>query len=117
MTIYTSLPRELYRQTMYDWGRRGIRSRNGFRFRGFTGRPRCSFDPAWSGDFVKIPARSGHANLLRRIARLTPEWIAVARRRAALWPVAYYLVPRAVVKLAKSELAHEEEIKTEATPF
>ena len=117
MTIYTSIPRELHRQTMYDWGRRGIRSRNGFRFRGSTNRPRSSFDPAWSVEFVKIPARSGHSELLRRISRLTPEWIAVARRRGAFWPVAYYLVPRPVIKLAKSELAREEETQTEAVPF
>jgi hypothetical protein len=102
-TTLTSLPRELHRATMYDWGRRGIRSHNGFRFRGASGRPRCSFDPAWRNEFEAIPARAGHAQLLRRIARITPEWIAVAKKRGAFWPVAYYLVPKVAVKIARGE--------------
>ncbi|MEZ6094443.1 MAG: hypothetical protein R3C03_09445 [Pirellulaceae bacterium] len=89
----TSLPRELWRETMYDWGRRGIRSRNGFRFRGSNGRMRCFFDPTWMREFTVIPARAGHEKQLREIARQTPEWIAVAKKRGAYWPVAYYLVP------------------------
>ncbi len=40
MAIYISIPCELQRQTMFDWGRRGIRSRDGFRRS--TGRPHYS---------------------------------------------------------------------------
>jgi hypothetical protein len=94
---------------MYDWGRRGIRSRNGFRFRGSNGRMRCFFDPTWNNEFETIMARSGQGALLRRIARITPEWIAVAKRRGAFWPVAFYLVPRYAARLAREQLAHEKE--------
>jgi hypothetical protein len=88
------LPAELHRQTLYDWGRRGLRTYHGFRFKGATGRPRCTFDPAWRHQFDAIPARSGQTRLLRRISSQTTEWVAVARRRGQFWVVAYYLVPR-----------------------
>lgn len=96
----TDLPVELHRKTLYDWGRRGLRTRHGRRFRGAKGRPRCFFDPAWRHQFETIPARSGHAQLLRRISSMTSEWIAVARRRGQYWPIAYYLVPKAAMKQA-----------------
>jgi hypothetical protein len=85
-THYTDLPAELHRQTLYDWGRRGLR----------LGRPRCTFDPAWRHQFEAIPARSGQTRLLRRISSKTTEWVAVARRRGQFWTVAYYLVPKFV---------------------
>ena len=99
-TTWTDLPVELHRQTMYDWGRKGLRSYRGRRFKGVTGRPRCFFDPAWRHQFEAIPARSGHTKLLRAISRLTTEWVAVARRRGQFWPVVYYLVPKVAAKTA-----------------
>jgi len=93
-THYTDLPAELHRQTLYDWGRRGLRTYHAFRFKGATGRPRCTFDPAWRYQFEAIPARSGQTRLLRKISSQTTEWVAVARRRGQFWVVAYYLVPR-----------------------
>ncbi|MFN5322393.1 MAG: hypothetical protein ACK49R_08750 [Planctomycetota bacterium] len=93
-THYTELPAELHRQTLYDWGRRGLRTYHGFRIKGAKGRPRCTFDPAWRHQFTAIPARSGQTQLLRRISSQTTEWVAVARRRGQFWVVAYYLVPR-----------------------
>jgi hypothetical protein len=102
-THYTDLPAELHRQTLYDWGRRGLRTYHGFRFKAATGRPRCTFDPAWRHQFEAIPARSGQTRLLRRISSQTTEWVAVARRRGQFWVVAYYLVPRIMaVSLAKA---------------
>jgi hypothetical protein len=102
-THYTDLPAELHRQTLYDWGRRGLRTYHGFRVKGATGRPRCTFDPAWRCQFEAIPARSGQARLLRRISSQTTEWVAVARRRGRFWTVAYYLVPRTLAgNLAKA---------------
>lgn len=53
-TNYTDLPAELHRQTLYVWGRRGLRTYHGFRFKGATGRPRCTFDPAWPMQFTAI---------------------------------------------------------------
>ena len=95
-THYTDLPAELHRQTLYDWGRRGLRTYHGFQFKGATG-------PAWRHQFEAIPARSGQARLLRRISSRTTEWVAVARRRGQFWAVAYYLVPRTLaVSLAKA---------------
>jgi hypothetical protein len=95
-THYTDLPAELHRQTLYDWGLRGLRTYHGFRIRGAKGRTRCTFDPAWRHQFEAIPARSGQARLLRRISSQTTEWVAVARRRGQFWTVAYYLVPKFV---------------------
>jgi hypothetical protein len=104
-TRYTDLPAELHRQTFYDWGRRGLRTYHGFRFKGATGRPRCTFDPAWRCQFAAIPARSGQSRLLRRISSQTTEWIAVARRRGRFWTVAYYLVPKTLAgSLAKTAI-------------
>ncbi|HMP71484.1 MAG TPA: hypothetical protein PKA76_19200 [Pirellulaceae bacterium] len=114
--IYTDLPKCLHRQTMYDWGRRGIRSHNGFRFRGARGRLRCYLDPAWLRAMERIPARSGHYRLLRRISSMTPEWIAVSRRRGQFWVIEYYLVPREAARKARQELEHEEA-KLSTVPF
>lgn len=108
--IYTALPKELHRQTLYDWGRRGLRSYRGFRFTGSNGRRRCCFDPDWLQDFERIPARAGHEKLLRAIARLTREWVAVARKRGALWPVDHYLVPRAVADQVRMQVATQEHL-------
>jgi hypothetical protein len=85
----TRLPAELQRQTLHDWGRRGLRTYHGFRVKGATGRPRCTFDPAWRYQFEAIPIRSGQTRLLRRISSHTTEWVAEARRRGQFWEVAY----------------------------
>jgi hypothetical protein len=47
-------------------------------------------------EFPIVYARSGKEKLLRQIARQTPEWIAVAKKRGKYWPVTYYLVPRSI---------------------
>jgi hypothetical protein len=39
-THYTDLPAELHRQTLYDWGRRGLRNYHGFRGIAAEGKPR-----------------------------------------------------------------------------
>ncbi|MFN9249087.1 MAG: hypothetical protein ACK6DS_18660 [Planctomycetota bacterium] len=72
-THCTNLPAELHRQTLYDWGRRGLRTYHGFRIRGAKGRTRCTFDPAWRYQFTVLPARSGQARLLRRTSSQTTE--------------------------------------------
>jgi hypothetical protein len=114
---YTDLPDELHRQTLYDWGSRGLRTYNGFRVRGAKGRPRSSFDPAWAGQFERIPARSGNQQLLRTISAETTEWIAVARRRGAYWPVAYYLVPKAVAGVARQAIEAKSDGNDSGIPF
>jgi hypothetical protein len=106
---YTDLPGELHRKTLYDWGRRGLRTYNGLKVRGAKGRPRCSFDPAWTNQFERIPARSGNQQLLRMVSAQTTEWIAVARRRGQFWPVVYYLVPRAVASIARQAIEQQSE--------
>ncbi|MDX1964621.1 MAG: hypothetical protein SFX18_15835 [Pirellulales bacterium] len=100
----TDLPQQLHKQTFFDWGRKGLRTRNGFRFRGGNGRRRCYFDPAWLHKFEKIMASAGHARLLRKCGSLTSEWVAVAKRSGAFWPIYYYLIPKRVVELARQEL-------------
>lgn len=121
---YTGLPKCLHRQTMYDWGRRGIRSRCGRKFRGSTGRLRCFLDRDWLCDLERIEARSGHSKLLRKISGQTSEWIAVARKKGKWWSVCYYLVPKIVAFEARQQLAlmdhgketiHQEEL--EDVPF
>jgi hypothetical protein len=101
---YTGLPKCLHRQTMYDWGRRGIRSRGGRKFRGSNGRLRCFFDTTWLSELERIEARSGQSQLLRTISRMTPEWIAVVRKRGKFWSVNYYLVPKIVASEARERL-------------
>lgn len=107
---YTAIPKELHRATMYQWGSRGIRSRFGFRFAGANGRKRCYFDPAWMQDLEAIPARQGHTKLLRSISRITSEWIAVAKRKGAFWPIDHYLVPRAVARMVREQREQHADI-------
>jgi hypothetical protein len=108
ITIYTDLPKDWHKQTLYDWGSRGLRTYGGKMFRGTNGRNRCYLDKNWLRDFEVIPARQGHYYLLRRISRVTTEWLAVARRRGAYWPISYYLVPKKLAQAVREQIAHEQ---------
>lgn len=90
-TIYSGLPAEWHKASLYDWGRRGLRTRYGQRLPGAL-RKRCTWDARWNQEFVRVSVPGGA--LIRLIGRLTSEWVAVHQKRGKFWRVGYYLVPR-----------------------
>jgi len=92
--VYTSAPEEWYGETLYDWGRKGLRSeRNKYITDG--GR-RKTFAPEWRQAMAEVPV--GNQEFLREARKRTDEVWPVKKRRGKFWVTEHYLIPKPVVE-------------------
>lgn len=96
-------------EELYSWGRRGLKLRNGRSLPSpRTGRRCRYFDPAWLGDWDKLPA--GTHRRVYALRRLTDDVFPVRERRGRNWPRTHYIAPAWAVAKVKAE-------HTEAEPY
>jgi len=112
-TIYTSVPEEWYAEKdLYDWGKKGLRTRGNRAIQTKTGRARKSF--AWRDEFEEIPVRLPKSTM-DSIRAKTDEVFKVHTQKGD----DYYIVPKQALKEVRAELSPEafkQRPKPERTP-